>query len=94
MRAISPTLQKATFEPIGTIVSFRRSWSLAKSVLGEGLDRLRVKARQLPNWALLPLKRVSKLLYGPQKRRYQKWLKHTIRFRLKTFVQFVSTSRN
>src|SRR5437868_724379 len=69
MRAISPTSQKDNFEPIG------RYMLIAKSVLGAPLDRLRSKARQLPNWALLPLKRVSKLLYRLQKRRYQRWLK-------------------
>src|SRR5215471_1695938 len=32
-------------------------------------------ARRLPRWAFVPVKRVSKLAYRPQNRRYERWVR-------------------
>ena len=47
----------------------------ARSALIEGLDLLRSRARRLPRWALVPLKRISKLGYQLQNKRYERWVK-------------------
>src|SRR5262245_30398077 len=47
----------------------------ARSAVIEGLDRLRSKARRLPRWALVPLKRISKLGYQLQNKRYERWVR-------------------
>jgi O-antigen biosynthesis protein len=47
----------------------------ARSALIKGLDLLRSRARRLPRWALVPLKRISKLGSQLQNKRYERWVR-------------------